>query len=112
MIFRRQHKASGSGHYGARLAFVRDKCLFITLGERQKGSPAQDRGQPLGKVVRIRRDGRIPADNPPLGAGALPGLSSLGHRNPQGAALHPDMGELWVSEHGPQGGDEINTTSR
>lgn len=107
-VWRQQPKTSGSGHYGSRLVFARDKTLFITVGERQLGSPAQDLSQTLGKVVRIRRDGSIPADNPGLGSTALPGIWSLGHRNPQGAALHPDTGELWVSEHGPQGGDEIN----
>lgn len=108
VLFRQQPKTTGSGHFGSRLVFARDKTLFITLGERQKFSPAQDLAQTLGKVVRIARDGSIPADNPALGATALPGIWSLGHRNPQGAALHPDTGELWVSEHGPQGGDEIN----
>ena len=110
VLFRQSPKTSGNGHYGSRLVFGRDKTLFITLGERQLGSPSQDLGQTLGKVVRIQRDGSIPADNPALGAGALPGIWSLGHRNVQGAALHPDTGELWTSEHGPQGGDEINIT--
>lgn len=108
VIFRQSPKVSGGGHYGSRLVFARDKTLFVTLGERQKFAPAQDLAQTLGKVVRIERDGGIPADNPKLAAGALPGIWSLGHRNPQGAALHPTTGELWVSEHGPQGGDEIN----
>ncbi len=108
VLFRQQPKTTGSGHFGARLVFGRDKTLFITLGDRQKFSPAQDLGQTLGKVVRIARDGSIPPGNPVLGASALPGIWSLGHRNPQGAALHPDTGELWVSEHGPQGGDEVN----
>ncbi|MBC7619632.1 MAG: PQQ-dependent sugar dehydrogenase, partial [Candidatus Saccharibacteria bacterium] len=108
VLFRQQPKTTGSGHFGSRLVFARDKTLFITLGERQKFTPAQDLAQTLGKVVRIQRDGSIPADNPGLGATALPGIWSLGHRNVQGAALHPDTGELWVSEHGPQGGDEIN----
>jgi len=108
VIFRQAPKVSGSGHYGSRLVFGRDKTLFITLGERQLGSPAQDVAQTLGKVVRINRDGSIPSDNPSFGASARPGLWSMGHRNPQGAALHPTTGELWVSEHGSQGGDEIN----
>lgn len=108
VLFRQQPKTTGSGHFGARLVFARDKTLFITLGERQKFSPAQDLAQTLGKVVRIHRDGSIPADNPALGTTALPGIWSLGHRNPQGAALHPETGELWLTEHGPQGGDEIN----
>jgi glucose/arabinose dehydrogenase len=108
VIFRQRPKVSGSGHYGSRLVFARDKTLFVTLGERQQGSPAQDLAQTLGKVVRVNRDGSIPADNPAWGVGALPEIWSRGHRNPQGAAIHPQTGELWVSEHGPQGGDEIN----
>jgi len=108
VIFRQAPKVSGGGHFGSRLVFARDKHLFVTLGERQQGSPAQDLAQTLGKVVRIQRDGGIPADNPSFGASARPGIWSYGHRNPQGAALHPTTGELWVSEHGPQGGDEIN----
>lgn len=108
VIFRQAPKVNGGGHYGSRLAFARDKTLFITLGERQLGSPAQDVAQTLGKVVRVNRDGSLPADNPAFGAGARPGLWSIGHRNPQGAALHPTTGDLWVAEHGSQGGDEIN----
>ncbi|HEX2013207.1 MAG TPA: PQQ-dependent sugar dehydrogenase [Roseateles sp.] len=108
VIFRQAPKVAGSGHYGSRLVFGRDKTLFITLGERMQGSPAQDPAQTLGKVVRINRDGSVPADNPDFGAGARPGLWSIGLRNPQGAALHPETGELWLSDHGPQGGDEIN----
>jgi glucose/arabinose dehydrogenase len=108
VIFRQAPKVSGGGHFGSRLVFRRDKTLFVSLGERQLGGPAQDLTQTLGKVVRINRDGSLPADNPVFGAGARPGLWSIGHRNPQGAALHPVSGELWLSEHGPQGGDEIN----
>jgi glucose/arabinose dehydrogenase len=108
VIFRQQPKVSGNGHFGSRLVFRPDKTLYVTLGERQKGSPAQDLGSHLGKVVRINRDGSIPAGNPRLGAGALPEIWSYGHRNPQGAALHPVSGELWLNEHGPQGGDELN----
>ncbi len=107
VIFRQQPKVVGSGHFGARLVFARDKTLFVTLGDRQKGEPAQDPASHLGKVVRLNRDGSVPADNPKL-AGARPEIWSLGHRNPQGAALHPRTGELWLVEHGPQGGDELN----
>ncbi|WP_310384415.1 PQQ-dependent sugar dehydrogenase [Roseateles sp.] len=108
VIFQQAPKVSGGGHFGSRLVFGRDKTLFVALGERQLGAPAQDLAQTLGKVVRIKRDGSMPADNPSFGTGARPGLWSIGHRNPQGAALHPVTGELWLSEHGPQGGDEIN----
>jgi aldose sugar dehydrogenase len=107
-LLRQAPKTSGVNHYGSRLAFRPDKTLFVTLGDKQAETPAQDLTGTLGKVVRINRDGSIPADNPPMGAGARAGIWSYGHRNPQGAAMHPTSGELWISEHGPQGGDEIN----
>jgi aldose sugar dehydrogenase len=112
VIYRQAPKVSGSGHFGSRMVFASDGTLFISLGERQKGSPAQDLGTSLGKIVRIRPDGSIPPDNPALGAGARPEIWSYGHRNPQGIAIHPDTGELWNSEHGPQGGDELNAVQR
>ena len=108
VIFRQLPKVSGNGHYGSRFVFRPDKTLFVTLGERQKGSPAQDLESHLGKVVRINRDGSVPADNPKFRTLGRPEIWSYGHRNPQGAALHPTTGELWDVEHGPQGGDEIN----
>jgi glucose/arabinose dehydrogenase len=77
------------------------------LGERQRGTPAQDLTTSLGKVIRINRDGTVPADNPKID-GALPEIWSFGHRNPQGAAIRPGEDVLWISEHGPQGGDELN----
>jgi glucose/arabinose dehydrogenase len=108
-LFRQTPRISSDfGHFGSRLAFRADKTLFITLGERQQGAPAQTLDNYLGKVVRINRDGSFPGDNPDLGPGALPGIWSYGHRNPQGAAIHPNTGELWVTEHGPNGGDELN----
>jgi len=109
VIYRQTPKVQGNGHFGSRLVFGRDKTLFITLGDRQKFTPAQDMAQSLGKVVRINRDGSVPKDNPKwTHPRALAEIYSLGHRNPQGAALHPLTGELWISDHGPQGGDEIN----
>ena len=107
VIYRQTPKVIGSGHFGSRLAFRSDKTLFVTLGDRQKNTPAQDLTQTLGKVIRINRDGSIPADNPFIG-GSLPEIWSYGHRNPQGAAMRPDVDQLWISEHGPQGGDELN----
>ena len=107
VIYRQVPKVSGSGHFGSRIAFRSDKTLFVTLGERQKGSPAQDLTMTLGKVIRINRDGSIPPDNP-LIVGARPEIWSYGHRNPQGAAIRPSDGQLWINEHGPQGGDELN----
>jgi aldose sugar dehydrogenase len=112
VIYRQVPKVSGGGHYGCRLVFAPDGTLFVTLGERQKESPAQDLATTLGKVIRIRPDGSVPPGNPELGSGARPEIWSYGHRNPQGAAFHPVTGELWISEHGPQGGDELNRVQR
>lgn len=116
VIFRQLPKVESEAHLGGRLVFSRDNHLFITLGDRQHSSErakAQQLDKHHGKIVRIFPDGRIPADNPFITtAGARPEIWSLGHRNPQGAALHPDTGELWESEHGPQGGDEINIIRR
>ncbi len=114
-LFVQTPNTDGNGHFGCRLAFRGDKTLFIALGERQKDDPsnpgtqfAQNTANHFGKVVRINRDGSIPSNNPSFGAGAAAGLWSIGHRNPQGAAIHPTTGELWIVEHGPQGGDELN----
>ena len=116
VIFRQHPKVDSDGHFGGRMVFSKDGHLFITLGDRQRDRE-RDKAQHLdkhhGKIVRILPDGRIPADNPFVKtAGARPEIWSLGHRNPQGAALHPVTGELWASEHGPQGGDEINIVRR
>jgi len=113
-IFSQRPKVSSSAHCGGRLVFARDGRLFVTLGERfSRKEDAQTLDNHLGKIVRIEPDGKVPPDNPFVGrAGALPEIWSLGHRNVQGAALHPDTGELWESEHGPQGGDEINVIER
>ncbi|MGC1179872.1 MAG: PQQ-dependent sugar dehydrogenase [Methyloceanibacter sp.] len=109
VIFRRVPKVDGGAHFGGRLAFSPDGKLFITLGERFKFDPAQDLSTHLGKIVRINPDGSVPEDNPFLGQkDAQPEIWSYGHRNVQGAAIHPKTGELWVSEFGPMGGDELN----
>jgi glucose/arabinose dehydrogenase len=101
-------------HCGSRLAFARDGRLHVGLGDRfSRRADAQEPANHLGKTVRIEPDGRIPVDNPFIGrAGARPELWSLGHRNIQGMAVHPVTGELWLSEHGPQGGDELNLIER
>jgi glucose/arabinose dehydrogenase len=109
VVFRQQPAITGGLHFGARLAFAPDGTLFVGLGERGQGTPAQALDNHLGKVVRIRPDGSVPADNPFVGrAGALPEIWSYGHRNIQGAAIEPSSGRLWIVEHGPQGGDEVN----
>ena len=110
VIFRQQPKFKSNHHFGSRLVFGRDGNLFVTTGERNSQRDlAQDLGTHIGKVVRITPEGGVPADNPFVGRdGALPENWSYGHRNIQGAALHPETGELWTHEHGPRGGDEIN----
>jgi glucose/arabinose dehydrogenase len=112
VIFRQQPAMGGGHHFGSRLVFGRDGHLFVTLGDRNRGrDQVQQLGTHIGKVVRIDRDGTAPADNPYRAqAGALPELWSVGHRNIQGAALHPETGELWTNEHGAKGGDELNRT--
>ena len=100
--------ASGAGqHFGSRVVEARDGTLFLTIGDRGDRDQAQNARLHNGKVVRVARDGAVPADNPFAGGGALPEIWSLGHRNPQGAALD-GQGRLWTVEHGARGGDEIN----
>ncbi|RVU33822.1 PQQ-dependent sugar dehydrogenase [Hwanghaeella grinnelliae] len=109
IIFRQEPKTDGGRHFGSRLVFAPDGTLFITVGERGERDRTQDFTINRGQVVRINPDGTIPTDNPFIGvAGRRPEVWSYGHRNPQGAALHPQTGRLWTVEHGARGGDEIN----
>lgn len=110
VIYRQTPKAEGGLHFGSRLAFAPDGSLFVTQGDRYlMKDQAQTLDNDFGKVVRINPDGSIPAGNPFAGtAGARPEIWSYGHRNMQGAAIHPDTGKLWTHEHGAMGGDEIN----
>lgn len=95
-------------HYGSRLAFAGD-YLYFSIGDRLQQDKAQDLSTPYGKIHRIFADGRIPKDNPfAARPGALPTIWSYGHRNPQGLTVNPQTGELWATEHGPKGGDELN----
>ena len=104
------------GHYGGRLAFDADGYLFVTVGERQVPSrgdleahPAQDVSNHHGTVNRLHDDGSVPTDNPFVGQKDVrPEIWSYGHRNQQGLAIHPETGDIWITEHGPQGGDELN----
>jgi glucose/arabinose dehydrogenase len=109
VIFRQEPKVSGGNHFGSRIVFAPDGTLFLAMAERFKFQPAQDLGSHLGKVVRLKLDGAVPADNPFVGrSGARPEIFSLGHRNIQAAAINPWSGKLWVAEMGPKGGDELN----
>lgn len=112
VIFRQTPKKDSTLHFGSRLVFDNEGHLFVALGERSRvgmREESQDLDSHLGKVVRIWPDGTVPEDNPFAGEkGALPEIWSYGHRNQQGAALHPETGRLWTNEHGPRGGDEIN----
>ncbi|CAB3832296.1 Aldose sugar dehydrogenase YliI [Achromobacter anxifer] len=109
VLFRQEPKLSSGLHYGSRLVFDGKGYLYISLGENNQRSTAQDLDKLQGKVVRLKADGSVPPDNPFVGrAGARPEIWSYGHRNPQGMALNPRTGQLWENEHGPRGGDEIN----
>lgn len=108
-IFRQVPKLSGGNHFGSRLAFAPDGKLFVTTGDRFKFDPAQDLSGHVGKILRLNADGSVPADNPFVGRqNVRPEIWSYGHRNVQGAAIHPQTGALWAHEHGPRGGDELN----
>ncbi|MDO8418604.1 MAG: PQQ-dependent sugar dehydrogenase [Rubrivivax sp.] len=109
-IFSQSPKMRSQLHCGSRIVVARDGRLWVGLGDRFRGKDeAQNPANHIGKVIRIEPDGRVPADNPFRGrAGTAPELWSLGHRNIQGAAMHPVTGQLWATEHGPQGGDELN----
>jgi len=113
ILFRQFPKTTSQVHFGSRLALARDGTLFITVGERGQRAMAQDPSINRGQVIRIHTDGRVPNDNPFVGlAGHRPEIWSYGHRNPQGAAIHPGTGALWIHEHGARGGDEINIPVR
>ena len=103
-----QGPADGNSH-GSRLLFDRAGLLYVTSGDRNYGELAQDPSTDIGKILRIRDDGTIPPDNPFVGkAGYKPEIYTIGNRNPLGLALHPVTGEVWESEFGPRGGDEVN----
>lgn len=108
--------SQGLGHFGGKIAFDGKGFLFLSLGDRQvppqgnlEAHPAQDLTNHHGKMIRLHDDGKVPADNPFVKTpGARPEIWSYGHRNVQGLAIHPQSGEVWANEHGPQGGDELN----
>ena len=109
-------QSTGFGHYGGKLAFDDEGYMFLVVGDRQAPSigdltihPAQDTTNHNGTVMRLHDDGSVPDGNPFVGSNdVLPEIWSFGHRSPQGLAIHPETGDLWETEHGPQGGDELN----
>ena len=111
-----ESQSQGRGHYGGRLAWDGGGYLFVTVGDRMartsgdlSAHPAQDLSNHHGVTIRLHDDGSVPDDNPFVGQpGVLPAIWSYGHRNPQGLLVHPETGDLWANEHGPQGGDELN----
>lgn len=113
VIFRQQPSYQANVHFGSRIVIAPDGNLFVTLGERFQMQYAQDLSRHWGKVVRISPDGSVPQDNPFVGReDARPEIWSYGNRNPQAAALHPETGELWIVDHGPRGGDEVNVVRK
>lgn len=111
-LFSMKAGSRGGRHFGSRVVEARDGMLFVTIGDRGDRPAAQDLGRHNGSIVRVNRDGSVPSDNPFIGqAGVLPEIWSYGHRNPQGAGLDLN-GDLWVSEHGARGGDEVNAVRK
>ncbi len=109
VLFSMTPKTRSGHHFGGRIVFDRQGMVYLALGDRGEMNRAQLLDDHAGSVIRLHDDGRVPADNPFVGRpGARPEKWTLGNRNIQGAALHPQTGLLWTHEHGPQGGDEIN----
>lgn len=110
VLYKATPNTSKGQHFGSRLEFDRAGYLYFSVGDRfDRDNNPQDIGRDGGKIYRIHDDGRIPTDNPfAKEVGAKKAIYSYGHRNPQGLAMHPETGQIWETEHGPRGGDEIN----
>jgi len=109
VLFSMSPKTRGGQHFGGRIVFDRQGMVYLTLGDRGEKDRAQALDDHAGSVIRLHDDGRVPQDNPYVGRpGARPEKWTMGNRNIQGAAMHPQTGVLWAHEHGPQGGDELN----
>ena len=109
VLFSMEPKTRSTHHFGGRIVFDRQGMVYLTLGDRGEQDRAQLLGDHAGSVIRLHDDGRVPQDNPFIARpGARPEKWTLGNRNIQGAAVHPQTGLLWTHEHGPQGGDELN----
>ncbi|MPV86775.1 PQQ-dependent sugar dehydrogenase [Ostreibacterium oceani] len=109
MLFEALPRSRAGQHFGGRLHFDKQGDLYLSIGDRGERNRAQDGLDHAGSIIRLHDDGQIPTDNPFVGdSRVLDAIYSTGHRNPQGMAIHPDTGEIWINEHGPRGGDEIN----
>lgn len=109
VLFSMEPKTRNGQHFGGRIVFDNAGMVYLTLGDRGEKDRAQDLNDHAGSVIRLHDDGRVPADNPFTGrSDAKAEKWTIGNRNIQGAALHPQTGALWTHEHGPQGGDEVN----
>jgi glucose/arabinose dehydrogenase len=113
-IFEAQPRRSGNLNLGSRIVFDRAGLMYVSCGDRFQMQQAQDLSDLAGKIVRLKDDGSVPADNPFAGKPTIngkvarPEIFTYGNRNPQGLALHPETGKIWEVEHGPKGGDELN----
>lgn len=109
VLYSMEPKTQAGQHFGSRIAFLNDGTLLFTIGDRGATQRAQDTMDPAGSTIRLRDDGSIPEDNPFVGRdGYLAELFTVGNRNSQGMAVHPETGEIWQTDHGPRGGDELN----
>ncbi len=108
ILFRAEPKSGGGRHFGSRLRFAPDGHLIVTLGDRGGRARAQDLDDHAGSTIRLADDGSVPEDNPFVRTGARPEIFTYGNRNVQGLAVEPGSGRIWATEHGPQGGDEVN----
>jgi len=113
LLFRLARKTSTVRHFGSRLVFDKNNYLYISVGDRGERPRSQDLSDHAGSIIRLHDDGRIPQNNPFVFVKqAMPEIFSYGHRNPQGMTLHPETGDVWSHEHGPQGGDELNVIKK
>jgi glucose/arabinose dehydrogenase len=108
VLFRANPKFESTKHFGSRITFDQQHKVYISLGDRGVREEAQNRANHLGVSVRLNDDGTVPKDNPFVGKEYVPHIFSFGHRNMQGMATNPISGDIWVHEHGPKGGDEVN----
>jgi glucose/arabinose dehydrogenase len=112
-LFKTEDENNSNIHFGCRIAFENENRLFLSIGDQAESDKAQDLNSHFGKIIRLNDDGSVPTDNPFVGDNnALPEIWSLGHRNPQGLTIRPGTQELYSSEHGPTGGDELNIISK